>query len=86
MAKRKTKKPRCAASLPPKPPVRPAVQAALPIPDPLETSFTAELRKRLGHRAFVSVSLVASPRPSAVIVRNGLPQTPLPMPMVPMGE
>jgi hypothetical protein len=39
---------------------RTVLQAALPITDPLESSFQGELRKRLGHRAFVSVSLVAS--------------------------
>jgi hypothetical protein len=60
MAKRKTKKTRPVAPPPTKPPIRPTVQAALPLPDPVEPSFTAELRKRLGHRAFVSVSLVAS--------------------------
>lgn len=36
------------------------VQSALPIAEPMEGTFQGELKKRLGHRAFVSVSLVAS--------------------------
>lgn len=42
------------------PAMRPAAQIPLPITDPVESGFLDELRKRLGHRAFVSVSLVAT--------------------------
>lgn len=39
---------------------RTSLQAALPITDPMEPTFLGELRKRLGHRAYVSVSHVAT--------------------------
>lgn len=43
-----------------RPTMRKPVQADLGIREPVEGSFLAELRKRLGHRSFVSVSLVAT--------------------------
>lgn len=52
--KKKSRKPAAA------PGTRAPVQITLPITEPVEHSFIAELRKRLGHRAFVSISLVAS--------------------------